>query len=251
MAYASEFQEKRDAILKQGTLKQKIAYIWDYYKWHIIVPLILIIGATYYIVSLITAPDVILSGAMLNVYNIESSNPSANLLDGFYKEHEIDPKEEEIDLNTSLYYKAGDAKTSYQSVQVLMAWLSAGELDFITGDADSLTDLAYKDYFTDLRHYFTEEQLTEYEPYLLYIDYDLFLKRSEMVNNMEDLSSIEYPDCTKPEEMVDPIPVMIDLTQSKKLAETYEEMPDILAFGITINETNKDMTIKFLDYLME
>lgn len=251
MALMSEFKEERDAVLKHGTLKQKIAYIWEYYKWHIIIPIVLIIAIISYIVNLVTAPDIILNGVMLNVYNMESQSPSETLLNDFYEEQKIDLKEQEINLNTSLYYRADDINTNYQTVQVLMAWLSAGQLDFITGDATSLNDLAYKDYFTDLRDYLTEEQFEKYEPYFLYIDYDFYVKRSEKANNMEDVSDMELPDCTKPEEMVDPIPVMIDMSQSKRLAETYGETSDTLAFGITVKETNKDMTLAFLDYLME
>ncbi|MEE0885042.1 MAG: hypothetical protein U0L59_07435 [Faecalimonas sp.] len=251
MALMDEFKEERKAVLKNGTIKQKISYIWDYYKWHIMIPLIVVIALVSYIVNIVTRPDIILNGVMLNVYNMESQASPAELLEDFYKEQEIDSKEEEINLNSNLYYSVDDLNTNYQSMQVLMAWLSADQLDFITGDVASLNDLAYKDYFTDLRDYLSDEQFEKYKPYFLYIDYDLFLKRAEMAENMEDVSSIVLPDCTKPEEMKDPIPVMIDMSQSKKMTEIYGETFDVLALGITIKETNKDMTLKFLDYLME
>lgn len=251
MALMDEFKEERKAVLENSTIKQKISYIWDYYKWHILIPLIVVIALISYIVNIVTRPDIILNGVMLNVYNMESQASPAELLEDFYKEQEIDSKEEEINLNSNLYYSVDNLSTNYQTMQVLMAWLSADQLDFVTGDATSLNDLAYKDYFTDLRDYLSDEQLEKYEPYFLYIDYDLFLKRAEMAENMEDVSSIVLPDCTKPEEMKDPIPVMIDMSQSKKMTEIYGETFDVLALGITIKETNKDMTLKFLEYLME
>ena len=251
MALMDEFKEERKAVLENDTTKQKISYIWDYYKWHIMIPLIVVIALISFIVNLVTKPDIILNGVMLNVYNMESESSPADLLPDFYKEQKIDSKEEEINLNSNLYYSVDNLNTNYQTMQVLMAWLSADQLDFVTGDATSLTDLAYKDYFTDLRDYFTEDELAKYEPYFLYIDYDVFLKRAEMANNMEDVSGIELPDCTKPEEMKNPIPVMIDMSQSKKLTEVYGETFDVLALGITVKETNKDMTLKFLEYLME
>lgn len=251
MALMDEFKEERKAVLQNGTIKQKISYIWDYYKWHIMIPLVVVIALISFIVNLVTRPDIILNGVMLNVYNMESQASPADLLADFYKEHEIDSKEEEINLNSSLYYSVDNMNTNYQTMQVLMAWLSADQLDFVTGDTTSLTDLAYKEYFTDLRDYFSEDELAKYGPYFLYIDYDLFLKRAEMADNMEDVSSIVLPDCTKPEEMKNPIPVMIDMSQSKKLTEVYGEMSDVLALGITVKETNKDMTLKFLEYLME
>ncbi len=251
MALMDEFKEERKAVLQDGTIKQKISYIWDYYKWHILIPLIVVIALISYIVNIVTRPDIILNGVMLNVYNMESQASHEELLEDFYKEHEIDSKEEKINLNSSLYYSVDNMNTNHQTMQVLMAWLSADQLDFITGDAASLTDLAYNEYFTDLRDYFSEDELAKYEPYFLYIDYDLFLKRVEMADNMEDVSGIKLPDCTKPEEMKDPIPVMIDMSQNKKMTELYGETFDVLALGITVKETNKDMTLKFLDYLME
>ncbi len=251
MALMDEFKEERKAVLENGTTKQKISYIWDYYKWHIMIPIIVVIALISYIVNIVTRPDIILNGVMLNIHNIESAGPGEILLPDFYKEQKVDTKEEEINLNSSLHYSVDNLNTNYQTMQVLMAWLSADQLDFVTGDATSLTDLAYKDYFTDLRDYFTEDEPAKYEPYFLYINYDVFLKRAEMANNMEDVSGIELPDCTKPEEMKNPIPVMIDMSQSKKLTEVYGETFDVLALGITVKETNKDMTLKFLEYLME
>ena len=132
------------------------------------IPIIVVIALISYIVNIVTRPDIILNGVMLNVYNMESESSPADLLPDFYKEQKIDSKEEEINLNSSLHYSVDNLNTNYQTMQVLMAWLSADQLDFVTGDATSLTDLAYKDYFTDLRDYFTEDELAKYEPYFLY-----------------------------------------------------------------------------------
>ena len=45
MAVMDEFKEEREA-LKRGTPKQKLAYFWYYYKWHVIISVI-IIGKLY------------------------------------------------------------------------------------------------------------------------------------------------------------------------------------------------------------
>lgn len=251
MALMSEFKEERDAVLKNGTLKQKIAYIWDYYKWHIIIPLVIIITIIWYIVHVITAPDIILNGVLINAYKTETSISSEELLEDFYKEQKIDLKEEEINLNTSMYISADNDNANYESLQALMAWHAAGSLDFIGGDLPALAELAYRGYFTDLREVLTEEQIAKYEPYFLYMDQDFYTKRSELLSNMEDVSNLEYPDCTKPEEMVDPIPVLIDMSQSKKLSEVYAESSDILAIGITANVVNKELSLEFIEYLIK
>ena len=251
MALMDEFKEEREAVFKHGTFKQKVVYIWEYYKWHIIVPILVIIAITSYIVNLLTAPDILMNGVLLNIHNIESADPSEILLPDFYKEQKIDAKHEEVSLNTNLYYTVGNDTSNYESAQVLMTWLSAGQLDFITGDASAMKELAYQEYFTDLRQYLTKEQFEKYEPYFLYIDYEVYEKRSETINNMEDASAIVLPDCTKPEDMKDPIPVMIDISKCEKMRDVYGNMTDTLVFGMTVRQTNQELTSAFLDYLME
>ena len=251
MALMSEFQKERDAVLKNGTVKQKIIYIWDYYKWHIIIPIIVIIAITSHIINVITAPDIIMNGVLLNVYNTETSISNGELLEAFYQKQKIDPKEEEINLNTNLYFSPENANGNYETLQVLMAWHAADSLDFIGGDLPTLIELSYRGYFSDLREVLTEEQITKYEPYFIYMDQDFYIKRSEKIDNLEDVSQMSYPDATKPEEMVEPIPVLIDMRQSEKMAKLYGESSDFTAAGITANVNNKEATLDFIDYLFE
>ena len=251
MALMDEFKEERKAVLQNGTTKQKISYIWDYYKWHILIPVIIVIAGISWIVNIITAPDIILNGVMMNIYKMESDFSGEELVNGFYDAHEIDSKEEEINLNMNLYFNSDSANDNYQTLQVLMAWHSADSLDFITSDLPAMTDLTYRGYFSDLREVLNADQLAMYEPYFLYIDQDFFIKRSEKIDEMEDVSDMTYPDPTKPEDMVDPIPVMIDISKSEKIAEAYSTDNNTNAFGITANVQNTETTLNFLDYLME
>ena len=251
MALMDEFKEERKAVLQNGTTKQKISYIWDYYKWHILIPVIIVIAGISWIVNIITAPDIILNGVMMNIYKMESDFSGEELVNGFYDAHEIDSKEEEINLNMNLYFNSDSANDNYQTLQVLMAWHSADSLDFITSDLSAMTDLTYRGYFSDLREVLNADQLAMYEPYFLYVDQDFFIKRSEKIDEMEDVSDMTYPDPTKPEDMVDPIPVMIDISKSEKIAEAYSTDNNTIAFGITANVQNTKTTLNFLDYLME
>ena len=251
MALMDEFKEEREAVLQNGTTKQKISYIWDYYKWHIMIPIILVVAVISWIVNVITAPDVILNGAFMNVYKMDSSYSTEELVNGFYEALEIDSKEQEINLNTNLYFSEDASDGNYQTLQVLMAWHSADSLDFIGCDLPTMTELTYRGYFSDLREVLTQEQLTKYEPYFLYIDQDFYMERSKKLDNMEDVSDMKYPDPTKPEEMKNPIPIMIDISQSEKTTAAYAQVDQIIAFGIAANVYNTETTLEFLDYLME
>lgn len=251
MALMSEFQEERDAVLKHGTFKQKAAYIWEYYKWHIIIPIVVIVAVICFIVQAVTAPDILLNGVLLNVYPSESSIGTDDILNEFYQQHDIDPDDEEVSLNSSLYYSATDSSSNYQSSQALMAWASAGQIDFMTGDSDTLTDLAYRGYFMDLREILTEEQIRAYEPYFLYIDMAVYEERNQKADDLEDVSEMEYPDCTKPEDMKEPVPVFLNMSHSQKLTSVYGIETDTLSLGFVESGDCLPMAVTFLDYLLE
>lgn len=252
MAVMDEFKKEREG-LKNGTLKQKLSYFWDYYKWYVIIPAIIIAFVGYHIYTVITTPDTILNGIVLNTYNVEEQEESLELLDGFYEAYEVDTEEYKADLNLSLNYIANDESgtANYESMQVLMTWTAAGTIDFICADKTALTELSYKDYFVDLREVLTEEQIAKYEPYFLYMDKGVSKKQQEAFENYDYDTVIEKPDCASPELMVEPVPVMIDMSQSEKLMTFYQENPETPAFAISVNAPNLERTLEFIEYLME
>jgi len=251
MALMDEFREEREKV-KNGTLKQKFSYFWDYYKWYVIVPVIIIgfVGSTIY--QKITAPEIILNGVLLNVYNTESNSVTQEIINEFSKEQNIDTKEFEVTLNTTLHYTADDTSgtANYESVQALMAWTAAGNIDFIGGDHDSLTKLAYNGYFVDLREFLSKDEFKKYKPYFLYMDADVTKALNNSLENDVDPNSITIPECTDPDSMKDPIPVMIDFSKNAKLSKIYADA-DSLALGIAANAPNKDRLLEFLDFLIE
>ena len=250
MALMDEFREERERV-KNGTWKQKLAYFWDYYKWYVIVPVLIIgfVGSTIY--QKVTAPDIILNGVVLNVYNTEADSATQKIIDEFSKEQNIDTEEYEVTLNTSMYYTADDSSgtANYESVQALMAWTAAGTIDFIGGDHDSMTQLAYNGYFVDLRDFLNKEELKKYEPYLLYMDADVSNALDNSLENDVDPDTIAIPNCAEPETMKEPIPVMIDLSNNGKLGKIYANS-DAIAVGLAQNAPNKEMLLEFLDYIM-
>ncbi|MBQ8802305.1 MAG: hypothetical protein IJZ53_01540 [Tyzzerella sp.] len=249
MALMDEFREERENILKNGTKKEKLAYFWEYYKWYVIIPAIIIIAVGSYIHHLVTAPEPLLNGVLLNVTEINTEEIIAD----FCKEQEIDTDDYSVDLNTGVNYVANDdtGMANYESSQALMAWVSAGSVDFINGDLESVTELAYKGYFVDLTEVLSEEQIEKYEPYFLYIDQEIITEVNRLQDANEEMPDIETPDCTKPEEMEDPIPVMIDMSKCEVLAEGYANAEKGLALGMTVKSEHAEMVLEFIDYLME
>ena len=240
MALMDEFREERERI-KKGPLKTKVAYFWHYYKWHIIIPLLIISFIFWCIFSLITKRDTILNGMFLNAHSMNVTTLSAELAADFCKEYKINTEDYEVTLNTSFSLDSNNIESTanYQTAQVLMAWIGAGTLDFVAGDSDALTVVAYGGYLVDLREVLSEEDFAKYEPYFLYID--------EAVLYSEDIIS-EYPDCTKPEEMERPIPVLIDISASEEIAKLYPGVNPVV-LGVALKAPNTGTLSDFLDYL--
>ena len=65
MAVMDEFKEEREA-LKNGTPKQKLAYFWYYYKWHVIIALVVIIMIVSFVKQLTDRKDPSFYAVMLN-----------------------------------------------------------------------------------------------------------------------------------------------------------------------------------------
>ena len=66
-----------------------------------------------------------------------------------------------------------------------------------------------------------------------------------------DDTDISYPDPTKPELMVDPVPIMIDVSNSSILTDVYLGSNNTYGFAIIANGANLENTLKFIDHLMD
>lgn len=254
MALYDEFREERDKV-KHGPLPQRIAYFWDYYKWHTIIALIVLIGGISFVHNLITKTDPVLSGILLNSYS-KNTDGVNELINEFIELRDIDTSDYHVSLNTGLSYsnsaEGSAAQMNYSTDQVITARHMADDLDFITGDLETMVSYAYRGLFGDVRQHFTEEQLAFYEPYLLYIDEAIIEKKQEAASNFEETPDIVYPDCRKPADMEKPIPVMIDISACKQLTDIYEykDLSATLSFGICANVANPENTVAFINHVM-
>lgn len=252
MALMDEFKQER-ASVKRRTLKQKLMYFWDYYKWHTLVILVIIAFISSSVYRALTAPDMTLNGILLNTFSENTEDSTTTLATHFMETQNLDTSKCEITLDTSLFYTTNSetdiVMSNYEAIQVILAQSSTGELDFITGDENAMTDLAYKEYLADLTEVLTPEQLDLYEPYLLYVDWSVVEEIELAGKNNVDSSNIELPNPNQPENMKEPIPVLIDISNSENLIEVYNYPMETLVFGV-VNTENRDMTLKFLEFIL-
>ena len=202
----------------------------------------------------VTEPIFQMQGFLLNTDNKQEDVSATELAQAFIKDNNIDTSSGRIVLNDDWNYEPGNedkAKESTAGGREMLVQKENQTLDFITGYKETMLDLAYNSFFTDISSLLSSKQLEAYEPYLLYIDQEVSDRLAQAYEDKEDLSTIKIPDPTKPEEMKEPIPVLIDISHCEKLSDIYNSPKDALAFGFVDTAPDYQLPIDFLLYIME
>ena len=137
------------------------------------------------------------------------------------------------------------------TLQAMEAQVAAGYLDFIAGPQDSMRELAYREYFVDLSEVLTDEQYALYEPYFFYMDMGAIEEYQVAFDNGDYDATISIPDTMSPENMINPIPVFIDISKCSDLIESYGYDVGTVVLGVVASAPNPDVTLDFIDYLMK
>ncbi len=256
MALRDEIKAGRKDLMENGTLKQKIAYFFDYYTLHTVIIAAVIILTTTFIYQQVTKPDIVLNGLLLNVLSFDEGNPVEDLRSGFLEYIDMDTKEYDMSLNTTLMLNMGSASqqgqvSDYEASQAMMVQCAAGAIDFISSPLSAIQDYGYGHMLANLETVLSKEDLEKYEPYFLYVDEVVVQQKAEAFDNNIDANEIPCPDPTKPEEMEKPIPVFIDVTTCEKMKNIYSYSSDTLAMAVAVNAPNPDRISDFLAYLFE
>ncbi len=230
-------------VLKKAPFREKIQFLWDYYKLPFFVIVVVAVILVSAVTTAVTAKEPYLSGIMLNSYHSGPETDRVRFAEDFLAAEQADEKYV-YEINTSLLYHSDNTASpeeNYYALSRVAAQITAHELDFITADMKTMLEFAYGGMIEDLSEVLTEAQLVCYEPYLCYIDLAL----------LEDGAAVtEFPDCRKPEEMKEPVPVLIDVTGSEYLAEGYQ-YSDQIAFGVAVNAPREKNVAALIDFLMD
>lgn len=139
--------------IKHLTFKEKLEYIWGYYKWPICIITALAILMVLLWPSFIEGQkDTIIRGAMINKFELFVTNTNY-FADTYSEFRNLNEEKENVELQTTLYIDSVNyQKETLQTYQNLMAQIITKELDFITADQETLeTYNKTTDVFFDLR----------------------------------------------------------------------------------------------------
>ena len=231
----------------QKPKKERWEYFWDYYKWHVIIFLLVIAISVQGIINLINHKDAIFTGYVLNCSTADSDE---DFLQGFYDFAGIDSSKEEAAFYTDMYIREGQSQTNAEVFNRIMAGVAIGDGDVIIGKPEPFRPCAYHTsrILVDLREFLDQETLEKLSDRLYYIDGAVLQQLSKPVG--EEIGQVFYPDPRKPEIMDDPIPVGIDVSDRVALRESYYYESDAVVYlGFMGNSTRKDLALQFLNYL--
>lgn len=206
-------------LWKQLSGKQKLQYIWDYYKFPIAVCLILLYIAGYIIYGHFSQKNTILYTALVNIS--ASEDLSAQISDGFMNFADIDSSKNNVQLYTGLYLTSDQNNPNYEytyaSRMKIIASTDGEQLDvvFMNQEAfDAFTQNGYLCNLEELLHNSDPEILAELKPYLITND--------------------EYP-------------MGLDVSQKGVFQQAGFEEPVYL--GVLINSPRADTAIRYIEYL--
>ena len=249
MAVMDEFREEREA-LKNAPLKKKLSYFWGYYKWHVIIIIAAIAIVSSFIYEFVTQKDSAFFGVFLNSFPVEEK--ADEYLQNFASVAGIDTEEFDIGLDTSLFIsKEGMDQNTMASVQKLMVYIAAAEIDVVASDTETFEQYANNNNFADLRDVLTPEQLDRYQSSFYYVD-QAAIDAKDAANDANDLDYVpNYPDPARPEEMEQPIPVAIYIDSSNPLFQSYQFTKSPVVIGVVVNTTRPETATAFIDYIFD
>lgn len=214
-----EQQEER----QQKTFRQKVEYFWDYHKWKVIVPVIIMVFAVSIITSYLQeTKDLTLYVAVMNAHM--DSPEDADFGERYATDRHIDTQELPIRMETNLYHPKPDTgemnETSIASIQKYQALLTNGNVDV------TIT---------------TDWVIEEYEKSGCYLNLQEVLP-PEMYG---DLSGQIYYAKNQDGDMI-PVGIYVDQTETMK--KFYEKDKPIITISAFSERT--DAAIDFIQWLL-
>ena len=217
-----EIREQQKKVWEQEGFKGKLKYFLYYYKWHVIISLVVIIFFGTSIYDIVTRKDTALQVLMVNGFpNVESDV----FMDAFETTIEINTKKEEALMDASFYINT-ESPTLFdeQNSEKLFVMASAGVVDVVLADEAYFMDMAESGFLLDLSTILTEEQMTLYADRAVYYD---------SPNNYAEGEEF----------------VGIEVTNSPKMIETQSYPNNKAYFCMIMNAPNIDNAWAFLEYL--
>ncbi len=159
---------EKKADFKTMKKSEIIRFIWDYFKWHIIIAIILIASVISLIRHFATYQEPVAEIVLMNC-SMMDVQVDPDFTD-FMEQHGYDIKKEKVAVDTG-YYVDLDANTSANmyTLQALQTLLAAGGVDVVAGTEEIYMYMGEHYMAANLEDYLSAEMLEKYADDIVYI----------------------------------------------------------------------------------
>lgn len=249
MPLMDEFREERESM-KQKSFKEKFQYFLDYYKWHAIGGVVLVVCIISLLHSVLNHKENAFYGAFVNASQMPGYE---TFREDFAVRAGIDLTKNDVLLDTDLYITDGanDQTTAYAS-QRLMVYVAAGDVNVMAAGPAIINQYAYNEFFRDLRQVLPEDLQEQLAPYYYYMDASLVAEKDARQNSGETGVTPDYPtDPTDPDSMADPVPVGLYIQDCPRIEKAFVFQDQEVILGVVVNESNTDAVREFIRFIYD
>ena len=159
--------------MKDMTFREKLAHLWDYYKWVAITAVVVIIAAISVAVSVVqNSKELAFGGAVVNLTVSEEGN--TYLKEGWFTAMDCNPKKQKIELDTlfvpNLDMSGTDMQYALGNVTKLTTMIDGSQIDYVMADAYSIHYLCSSGAFSPLDKVIPAELLAKFEGKLVELE---------------------------------------------------------------------------------
>jgi hypothetical protein len=222
---ASIYQQRQELTekekLKDMSRGSKIAYLWEYYRFHALI-ILLVIGFAVYIIHNIATPKVeteLYAAIINNTISDELWEQYQTEVSDYLK---LDPKRQDVIMNRSFYFN-GDSEYAMNMQTALVTYVSARQVDLIIAPESQFKQYTYNGY---------NDKLYDDLPTDLY---------SELTDDLYVTSTEDDPEENA---------YGIYLTGTKFFSENADNS-DPYVLGIIANSDHKENAIEFIRMLFQ
>lgn len=195
LIYQPRKEQTEREKLREMSFKDKLSYIWEYYKLYIIGGIAGIALIIYIIYTALTPSSIPQFYAALLDNTIDPAILE-EYREGFSEYLELDPKRESVELNSSFYLNSKD-QFSIGMSEVLSTLLAAREIDVIIAPESTFSNYAFYGYMDNLSEQLPTDIYSDLTEYFYISDteedkeknvYGIYLTEAELFKNNADNS---------------------------------------------------------------
>ena len=224
--------------------RQKLQYIWDYYKLPLAVLCIFLYIIGYSLYGHFTHKETLLCTALVNVSAGEALTEQLNT--GFLDFTGADRKKEQLELYTGLYLTDDENSPyheyTYASRMKILAAINNKELDVVLMDKEAFDSFSQNGYLCNLEELLAAEDTALYNQLKPYLITNTIILEDNSVDTVLD-PSVAY------EAVTEEYPVGLDLSQTGRVSKAGFD--DAVYLGIVSNSLRKDAAVNYIRYLTE